>query len=82
MRPIVWNPPIELDKTITQAKNHIQDARMIEAQDVEEASDGSPKLRKGVAKDRRISIEDEDMRHGRKAGAKNLMVINVMFSKI
>ena len=41
--------------------------RLIEAQDVEEASDGSPKLRKGVAKDRRISIEDEDMRHGRKS---------------
>lgn len=34
---------------------------------MEEASDGSPKLRKGVAKNRRISIEDEDMRHGRKS---------------
>jgi hypothetical protein len=48
--------------------------RQIELQDVEETLDGSPKLpcgtlreRKGVAKDRRISIQDEDMRHGRKS---------------
>lgn len=31
------------------------------------AADGSPKLRKGVAKNRRISIEDAEMRHGRKS---------------
>ena len=54
------------DKTTTQVNKSLLDARQIETQDVEEASDGSPKLRKGVAKDRRISIEDEDMRHGRK----------------
>ncbi len=40
----------------TQAQNSIKDARQIEAQDVEEELDGSPKLTKGVAKDRRISI--------------------------
>jgi hypothetical protein len=34
---------------------------------LEEESDGSPKLRKGVALNRRISIEDKDMRHGRKS---------------
>jgi hypothetical protein len=39
----------------------------VQAQDVEVAGDGSPKLRKGVAKDRRISIEDAQMRHGRKS---------------
>ncbi len=39
----------------------------MQAQDVEVADDGSPKLRKGVAKDRRISIEDAQMRHGRKS---------------
>jgi len=38
-----------------------------------------PKLRKGVAKDRRISIEDKDMRHGRKSSSKNLTVTNVTF---
>ena len=55
------------NKTTNQVNKSLEDARQIEAQDVEEASDGSPKLRKGVAKNRRISIEDEDMRHGRKS---------------
>jgi hypothetical protein len=58
----------ELDeKTITQVNQSLEDARKIEAQDIEEESDGSPKLRKGVALNRRISIEDKDMRHGRKS---------------
>lgn len=55
------------DKATTEVNKSIEDARQIELQDVEEASDGSPKLRKGVSKNRRISIEDEDMRHGRKS---------------
>jgi hypothetical protein len=54
-------------KTITQVNQSLEDARKIEAQDIEEESDGSPKLRKGVALNRRISIEDKDMRHGRKS---------------
>lgn len=41
-------------------------ARQIETQDVEIDSEGTVKLRKGVAKNRRIAIEDEEMRHGRK----------------
>lgn len=55
------------EKTTKGVNKSLADARQIETQDVEEASDGSPKLRKGVAKDRRISIEDEQMRHGRKS---------------
>lgn len=39
---------------------------------MEEGSDGFPKLRKAVAKDRRISIEDEDMRHGRKSRSQKI----------
>ncbi|NET55737.1 MAG: transposase [Symploca sp. SIO2E6] len=42
----------------------------MEAQDVEVTDNGDPKLRKGVAKNRRISIEDEHMRHGRKSSSK------------
>lgn len=58
----------ELDqKTTTQVNQSLEDARQIEAQDIEKESDGSPKLRKGVAPNRRISIEDKDMRHGRKS---------------
>ena len=51
----------------SQVNSNLAVARQIESQDVEEASDGFPKLRQGVAKDRRISIEDEQMRHGRKS---------------
>ena len=42
-------------------------AQQIKAQDVEANEQGKAHLIKGVAKDRRISIEDADMRHGRKS---------------
>lgn len=36
-------------------------------QDIEITESGEVKLQEGVAKDRRISLEDEEMRHGRKS---------------
>jgi hypothetical protein len=42
-------------------------AQQIKAQDVTMSEQGTPTLRQGVAKDRRISLEDEAMRHGRKS---------------
>jgi len=42
-------------------------ARQVRDQDVQLADSGPPTLRQGVAKDRRISIEDPQMRHGRKS---------------
>jgi hypothetical protein len=42
-------------------------AQQVKEQDVQESSQGSASLRKGVAKDRRIAIEDAQMRHGRKS---------------
>jgi hypothetical protein len=42
-------------------------ARQVQTQDVEVASDGSPQLKHGVAKNRRISVEDPTLRHGRKS---------------
>jgi hypothetical protein len=45
----------------------------IVAQDTEPAPEGGPggrRIKKQVAPDRRISIEDKDMRHGRKSSAK------------
>ncbi len=62
---------IHLDK-MPEIKSHpvvlssIIAAQQIEAQDVEVDDKGEVKLRKGVAKNRRITIEDEEMRHGRK----------------
>lgn len=47
-------------------------ARQIEVQDVEIDQHGEKKLRSGVAKERRISIEDEDMRHGRKSRSQKI----------
>lgn len=55
------------ETTVTEAKQSFDDARQIEKQDIEEEVPGFPKLRKGVAPNRRISIEDKDMRHGRKS---------------
>ncbi|MBD2212763.1 hypothetical protein H6G27_23225 [Nostoc linckia FACHB-104] len=50
-----------------QVQRALSTARQIEAQDVEVDAHGEIKLRTGVAKERRVSIEDEEMRHGRKS---------------
>lgn len=42
-------------------------AEEVRTQDVEPGPTGEPVLRRGVARDRRISIEDAAMRHGRKS---------------
>lgn len=50
----------------------LETARQIEAQNVEIDEHGEVKLRSGVAKERRISIEDEEMRHGRKSSSQKI----------
>ena len=73
----------QLDKLSAWVENRrvadVQDAplnRYIEAlaqikkQDVEVTPDGGVRLRQGVAEDRRVSIEDAEMRHGRKSKSK------------
>jgi hypothetical protein len=42
-------------------------ARQVRAQDVVTDASGQPSLRQGVARNRRISVEDAQMRHGRKS---------------
>jgi Transposase domain (DUF772) len=44
-------------------------AQEVVAQDVTQDAAGSLALRRGVAKERRISVEDADMRHGRKSSS-------------
>jgi hypothetical protein len=44
-------------------------AQQVRRQDVDEPVDTPARLRQGVAKDRRISVEDGQMRHGRKSRA-------------
>jgi transposase len=42
-------------------------AHQVRAQDIEEPVGAPPQLRQGVARDRRIAVEDPAMRHGRKS---------------
>lgn len=55
------------DSALTDAQEVLEVARQIQSQNVTIDEIGQPILSKGVAKDRRISIEDPDMRHGRKS---------------
>ncbi len=49
------------------AQPSLKIAQQVKAQDVEMNEKGKASLIKGVAKDRRISVEDAEMRHGRKS---------------
>lgn len=55
----------------TQAAQIVNDsltvAQQVVVQDVETTAEGTVRLQRGVAKDRRISVEDAEMRHGRKS---------------
>jgi hypothetical protein len=42
----------------------------VEQQDLEKTAAGTMRIRRGVATDRRVSIEDPEMRHGRKSKSK------------
>ena len=55
----------EEDKVVAEPVLAI--AKQVEAQDVQISEKGKVSLIKGVAKDRRISVEDSEMRHGRKS---------------
>jgi len=49
---------------------YIQAIHQVEEQDLEKTAAGKMQIREGVAKDRRVSIEDAEMRHGRKSKSK------------
>lgn len=60
-----------LDDAITRPLQPFIDAiTQVHAQDLETKKDGSVSIREGVAPDRRISVEDAEMRHGRKSRSK------------
>jgi hypothetical protein len=51
--------------------DHLATLRQIMQQDLEpDPGGGRPRIRQGVAEDRRVSITDKDMRHGRKSKSK------------
>jgi transposase len=62
-----WFQSLAQEDQHLQAKQYLDVAHQIKIQDIEKSEDGKETLIEGVAKDRRISIEDEQMRHGRKS---------------
>lgn len=60
--PYMAEPPLS---------THLATLRQLRDQDLEpDPSGGGTRIRNGVAPDRRVSIEDKDMRHGRKSKSK------------
>jgi hypothetical protein len=53
-------------------KEHVDTLHQLIEQDIEPdpSGNGGPRIRQGVAPDRRVSVEDKDMRHGRKSKSK------------
>ena len=52
-----------------RVNQHLTTARQVVAQDVTTTAAGTPTIRQGVAPDRRISVAEREMRHGRKSKA-------------
>jgi hypothetical protein len=69
-RLMAWvgrQPPACLDAPLAR---YIEALAQVREQDLEPRAEGGVQIRQGVAADRRISIEDADMRHGRKSKSK------------
>jgi hypothetical protein len=60
-------PELAADEAV---EPYIAAIHQVEEQDLEQTRQGKIQLRTGVAKDRRVSIEDAEMRHGRKSKSK------------
>lgn len=72
----------QLDRLMTWVSRHatscndaplsryIEALKQVRAQDLEPHPEGGVQIRQGVATDRRVSIEDAEMRHGRKSKSK------------
>lgn len=58
---------IETQPPETAAAAALTTAEQVKAQDVTRSDDGTSQLKKGVARNRRISVADPHMRHGRKS---------------
>jgi Transposase DDE domain/Transposase domain (DUF772) len=62
----IWMQTLQREETeLTEPSLNV--AQQVKAQDVQIDEKGKASLIKGVVKDRRISIEDAEMRHGRKS---------------
>jgi hypothetical protein len=60
-----------LDEVVSEPlRPYIEALAQVQSQDLETSEDGRKRIRQGVAPDRRISVEDAEMRHGRKSRSK------------
>jgi len=66
---VMQTPEGQTDHTVQES---LQTAHQVRDQDVTVDEEGKPTLRQGVAPDRRISVEDPEMRHGRKSRHKRI----------
>jgi lambda repressor-like predicted transcriptional regulator len=62
-----WPPTLTALSDQAAAHDPLKVAQQVREQDVQVDEKGKASLIKGVAKDRRISVEDAEMRHGRKS---------------
>jgi transposase len=65
-------PPLVAEQAAVVITASRDAAQQVVAQDVDTTDEGIPVLRQGVAQERRISIEDAAMRHGRKSRAQRV----------
>jgi len=63
------HPDLSADPVLSES---LATAQQVRDQNVEMGSDGNAVLRQGVAEDRRIAVEDADMRHGRKSSSQRI----------
>jgi hypothetical protein len=60
-----------LDEAVTEPlRPYIEAITQVREQDLEATDSGGTRIRQGVARDRRISVHDAEMRHGRKSRSK------------
>ena len=69
-RLMAWVSKNAASCTDAPLTRYIEAHKQVREQDLEPRADGGVQIRQGVAADRRISIEDPDMRHGRKSKSK------------
>ena len=58
------------DEVSEPIRPYIETITQVRSQDLEASESGGVRIRQGVAPDRRISLEDAEMRHGRKSRSK------------
>lgn len=71
-RLIAWVNRRKSDCVDEPLTRYIEALAQVRQQDLEPRKGGGVQIRQGVAADRRISIEDPDMRHGRKSKSKRI----------